>query len=153
LANNNLGALVLPRGWEEDDGFFYGPDGEEQDDPPPGSSPGIIAIANAISDMGAMMKLDMSRNKFKGAAAGKSIGGMLTGNSTLKDLNLSKCNIDSDAAQGISTGLAGNGAMTSLNLSSNKLGVKGATIIGEAIKVIRNKVCHRGRFGTFLMSI
>jgi hypothetical protein len=28
------------------------------------------------------------------------------------------------------------GAMTSLNLASNKLGVKGATIIGEAIKVI-----------------
>jgi hypothetical protein len=27
------------------------------------------------------------------------------------------------------------GAMTSLNLASNKLGVKGATIIGEAIKV------------------
>jgi hypothetical protein len=84
-----------------------------------------------------MMKLDMSRNNFKGAAAGKSIGDMLTGNSTLKDLNLSKCNIDSDAAQGISTGLAGNRVLTSLNLSSNSLKVEGTKIIAEAVKVTK----------------
>jgi hypothetical protein len=61
LANNNLGALVLPRGWEEDDGFYYGP-GRTLDHPPLGSSPGIIAIVNAIRDMGALSKLDFSNN-------------------------------------------------------------------------------------------
>jgi hypothetical protein len=55
LADNNLGALVLPEGWEEEDGVFCGPDDEEQCDRPPGSSPaGIIAVANAIKDMGAL---------------------------------------------------------------------------------------------------
>jgi Ran GTPase-activating protein (RanGAP) involved in mRNA processing and transport len=68
-----------------------------------------------------MTKLDMSDNDFKGAAAGNAIGDMLSGNSTLKDLDLSGCRIDSDAAQGISKGVAGNGAMASLNLSSNNL--------------------------------
>jgi hypothetical protein len=55
LADNNLGTLVLPEGWEEEDGVFCGPDDEQQWDPPPGSSPaGIIAVANAIKDMGAL---------------------------------------------------------------------------------------------------
>jgi hypothetical protein len=63
LADNSLGLLDLPEGWEEEDGIFYGPDDEEQDDPPPGFSPaGIIAVANAIKDMRAMTSLNLASN-------------------------------------------------------------------------------------------
>jgi hypothetical protein len=70
LADNSLGALDLPEGWEEEDGIFYGPDDEEQDDPPPGSSPaGIIAVANAIKDMRAMTSLHLSNNALEAEGA------------------------------------------------------------------------------------
>jgi hypothetical protein len=71
-----------------------------------------------------MTKLDMSENDFEGAAAGKAIGDMLTGNGTLKDLNLSSCYIDAYAAQGISTGLAANEALSKLDLRQNDLPVQ-----------------------------
>jgi Leucine-rich repeat (LRR) protein len=93
-------------------------------------------LAPAISDNGAMTKLDMSKNHFTGAAAGKVIRDMLTGNSTLKDLDLSRCRIDSGAAKGISEGFAGNRALTSLDLSSNNLQAEGAKIVAEAIEVL-----------------
>jgi hypothetical protein len=65
LANNKLGELVPPAGWKSvakySDGSgtkYIHNDGREQDDPPAGSKPeGIIAIANAIPDMGALSKL------------------------------------------------------------------------------------------------
>ena len=82
-----------------------------------------------------MTKLDMSENVFEGAAAGKAIGGMLTGNSTLKDLDLSGCRIDSGAAKGTSKGLARNGALSVLSLKNNALGTKEAgKVLGEMLK-------------------
>jgi hypothetical protein len=67
LADNGLGTLVLAEGWEEGDGIFYGPDNEEQADPPPGSGPaGIIAVANAARNMGALTSLDLSSNQLTG---------------------------------------------------------------------------------------
>jgi Ran GTPase-activating protein (RanGAP) involved in mRNA processing and transport len=96
-----------------------------------GGLSGVVALADAIPDMGAMAKLDMSRNYFQGPAAGKAIGDMLTGNSTLKDLDLSRCSIDSGAAKGISKGLAGNGALTSLDISDNNLTRHGSNMSGK----------------------
>jgi hypothetical protein len=66
LAANNLGELVLPEGWTEDwddeDEIVYGhTDGRTQKEHP-GKPDGIIAIANAIPDMGAMTSLDISNN-------------------------------------------------------------------------------------------
>jgi Ran GTPase-activating protein (RanGAP) involved in mRNA processing and transport len=99
-----------------------------------GDGPGFAKeLAVGINDNGAMTKLDMSNNYFNGAAAGKAIGGMLTGNSTLKDLYLSGCGIDSDAAKGISKGLAGNGAMTKLDISKNRLFAVGTKLLAEAL--------------------
>jgi hypothetical protein len=89
ISSCNLGQLVPPDGWQlvapgpDGEGYYDGPNGEQSKGPPEGSkAEGVIVLANAIKDVG---------------------------------------------------------AMTSLNLASNKLGIKGATIIGEAIKVIRNK--------------
>jgi hypothetical protein len=136
LAENTLGELVLPDGWD----YYYKEevykhtDGREQKDSPC-KREGIIAIANAIPDMRAMTKLDMSKNYFAGAAAGKAIGDMLTGNSTLKDLDLSGCHLDSYAVKGISKGLAGNVALYELILKDNKLATAEAgDALGEALE-------------------
>ena len=67
LAKNNLGQLVLPKGWTEgydqDDGeeVYKHTDGREQMDNP-GKPEGIIAIANAIPDMGALTSLNLASN-------------------------------------------------------------------------------------------
>jgi hypothetical protein len=67
LASNRLGELVLPEGWTKTGGGFSAPyvfkhaDGREQKEDP--SKPeGIIAIANAIPDMGAMTSLNLASN-------------------------------------------------------------------------------------------
>jgi prophage DNA circulation protein len=100
-----------------------------------GDGPGFAKeLAVGISNNGAMTKLDMSENDFKGAAAGKAIGDMLDGTSTLTDLNLSSCYIDAYAAQGISTGLAGNEAILSVNLLKNDTGVEQARALVIILK-------------------
>merc|ERR1712023_248469 len=32
VSDNNIAQVELPDGWEEEDGYFYGPDGEEQEE-------------------------------------------------------------------------------------------------------------------------
>jgi hypothetical protein len=73
LANNNLGELVPPVGWNAVGKYADGSgtkyvhiDGSEQDDPPAGSKrEGIIAIANAIPDMGAISIVNLGENKIQ----------------------------------------------------------------------------------------
>jgi hypothetical protein len=72
--------------------------------------------------------LSLKDNKLGTKEAGEVLGNMLKGNSVLKELDLSKNSVHvfqgGDApgfAQGISKGLAGNGAMTALNISSNSI--------------------------------
>jgi hypothetical protein len=59
---------VLPEGWSiEGKGFSFQKyvhiDGREQKDDPGSKPEGIIAVASAISDMGAMMSLNLASNK------------------------------------------------------------------------------------------
>jgi hypothetical protein len=67
LAQNNLGELVLPEGWtgdydsDEDEEVYRHADGREQKDNP-GKPEGIIAIANAIPDMGAISSVNLLQN-------------------------------------------------------------------------------------------
>jgi hypothetical protein len=68
LAENNLGDLVLPEGWTEDydedlETVYKHTDGREQKEDPGSKPQGIIAIANAIPDMRALTKLDISSNR------------------------------------------------------------------------------------------
>jgi hypothetical protein len=73
LSNNSLGQPSdLPEGWSEPnpgnpDYRFEHTDGRHQAAPPEGSKfEAIIALADAIKDMGAMTSLNLSRNDIGG---------------------------------------------------------------------------------------
>ena len=73
LAENNLGELVIPAGWTEDydedeEVLYRHTDGTEQKGNP-GKPEGIIAIANAIPDMGALTSLNLSSNDLRAEGA------------------------------------------------------------------------------------
>jgi hypothetical protein len=70
LASNNLGELVLPQGWTQ--GFtanysveYTHTDGTKQDQHP-GKPEGILALASAIPDMGALSVLNLASNNLGG---------------------------------------------------------------------------------------
>jgi hypothetical protein len=94
---------------------------------------GIIAIADAIPDMGALTSLNLSKNGMQGAEAGKALGDALATNTVLKELDLSgqpktsicyaKPNMDVAFVKVFAPGLSDNGALTSLDISSNSIGV------------------------------
>jgi hypothetical protein len=101
ISNNSIGDLVWD-GWRADLGGeawkFYHSNGKTQDNDPgeklvQGKPEGIIALANAIPDMRALTKFDISNNSF--CAAG---------------------------AKALTEGLKGNQVMTELNLASNTMG-------------------------------
>jgi hypothetical protein len=91
LANNSLGELVLPEGWTKTgDGMSWSPfvfkhaDGREQKDNP--SRPaGIIAIANVIPDMGAILSVNLLKNRISVAQA-ENLVSILKEHPTLKSL-------------------------------------------------------------------
>jgi hypothetical protein len=67
LANNNIGVCdIFPEGWTIDGAGWRDPQGNYRstsEGPPPGSnSSGVIALANAIPDMGAMTSLNLVSN-------------------------------------------------------------------------------------------
>jgi hypothetical protein len=117
LADN---CLALAVGWKphaDHKGWFSGPNDEFVQEPSLDMT-GIITLAGTIKDMRALTKLDISDDYFPGAAVGEAIGNMLAGNRTIKDLDISKCCIDAEAAQEISLGLSDNEALTSLDISN-----------------------------------
>jgi hypothetical protein len=73
LASNSLGQIALPAGWRSkfNDGLapWVGPNGQQQSAKPVGKPEGIIAIANAIPDMGALTSLNLSWNHLKAKGA------------------------------------------------------------------------------------
>jgi Ran GTPase-activating protein (RanGAP) involved in mRNA processing and transport len=92
-----------------------------------GDMSGVVALADAIPDMGALSVLSLKNNDLGTKDAGEVIGEMLKMNSVLKlDLsgNYVSKSAGGDAAgfvQGISKGIVGNGALTTLILKDNKL--------------------------------
>jgi Ran GTPase-activating protein (RanGAP) involved in mRNA processing and transport len=78
--------------------------------------------------------LSLRDNSIATKDGGKALAQALASSSTLKELDVSD-NWKGGGGPGFAQELAG--AMTSLNLALNNLRVKGATIIGEAIKVIK----------------
>jgi hypothetical protein len=107
-----------------------------------------------------LTRLDISTNALfddDGTPAGKAISDMLAANSTLKELDVSSnARIQASKggpsfAQAISVGIRDNGALTSLNLSSNYIKLEGAEIVAAAVKVTNCVIAVV--FGTIFMSI
>jgi hypothetical protein len=99
---------------------------------------GLVAIANAIRDMGALLSLDMSKNLLCNREAGKVLSQMLAVNTVLEELDVSDnqgpgTRDGPGFAHELSAGIRDNGAMTSLSLASNGLGVEGAKIIAAIL--------------------
>jgi hypothetical protein len=99
----------------------------------------VKAFAVGLHDNGALTKLVLEDNKLATSEAGEALGEALKGNTVLKELDISSNNWNARScepqpdgpgfANAISKGLAGNGAMTSLSLASNGLGIEGAKIV------------------------
>jgi hypothetical protein len=103
---------------------------------------GPAAIANAIKDMGAMLSVNLLKNDI-GVAQAEDLVSILKEHPTLKSLCGNKGNetkLDMSAKMRGATDammlvpeIIDNGAMTSLNLASNKLSAKGAKIIAACL--------------------
>jgi Ran GTPase-activating protein (RanGAP) involved in mRNA processing and transport len=70
-----------------------------------------------------MTNLDMPDNDFYGTEAGEALGDMLAVNTVLKQLNLSNCNMRIKSIKAFAVGIRDNGALSSLNLANNNIGV------------------------------
>jgi hypothetical protein len=102
-----------------------------------------VLIANDISDMGALTRLDISKNQLfnhDGTAAGKVLSDMLAVNSTIQELAVSGNAQFSNSrggpsfAQALSVGISDNGAILSMNLLNNKIGVDQAKALASILK-------------------
>jgi hypothetical protein len=108
---------------------------------------GVSALADAISDMGALTSLHVGSNgipekemrEIMAIAMRMDCMKILCAipfkDKTLSELDVSGQNLGAEGALVVAEYLDGNGALTSLNLSSNTLEDKGAEVIAEAIKV------------------
>jgi hypothetical protein len=161
LASNSLGEMVPPKGWtkhwsSEIEGkyqYVYTHTNGTKQAKEPGSKPeGIIALASAIPDMRALSSLVLKDNKLLTAEAGKVLSDMLATNTVLKVLDLSSNNWNqySDKsgswlgygpgfAKELAVGISGNGALTTLDISSN-------SIPSEQKKEIQ-RICAAGGIG------
>jgi Ran GTPase-activating protein (RanGAP) involved in mRNA processing and transport len=107
---------------------------------------GVIALADAIPGMGALLQFDISKNHLR-AEGGGALAEALKGNQVMTELNVADNMLVWDAdphgpddtdMSGIvafADVIPGMGAMTSLDLSSNGIGSEGAVHVAEAIKV------------------
>jgi hypothetical protein len=138
ISSNHIGQLVRPDGWQLKKGGIFSAskwvhlDGRTQKDEPL-EPVDVIAIASAITNMGAMTKLNLSKNRIRGAEAGKALGDAIAGNTVLKELDISgdeynKCDVE--FVKAIAVGLHDNGALLSLDMSDNDLGCQEA---GQAL--------------------
>jgi hypothetical protein len=139
ISQNMLGYLSVPEGWESrrrrDSQIFKPPGGKWGNEAPLDAKPiGIIAVANAIKDMGAISV------KVYGLQSAQHLNG-LTGR-IQEDLPNGRRVVQLENGEQKSLKpanleiITSNGTMTGLDLASNDLGVEGGKIIGGAIKVI-----------------
>jgi Leucine-rich repeat (LRR) protein len=143
LANNSLG---MPNGWSGPDGNgeYKDPDGEYHEALPAGSSDGVIAIANAIPDMGALLSLNLASNNLGELVLpmgwerkSKDNDGMAPWfyqhtDGTKQDNRPEK----PEGAIAIANALPGMGAILSLDMSDNHLnydGNRGMDYLGPAV--------------------
>jgi hypothetical protein len=87
------------------------------------------------------LALSLKNNMLATKEAGEALAQALASNSTLKELDVSDNWEGGDGpgfAQELAIGIKDNGALTSLNLSSNNLKAEGGKTVAEASKVTDN---------------
>ena len=147
LASNNLGAIV---GWTHSpvhraEYRYTHSDGRHQEQLPDGDElgrpDGIIAIVNAIPDMGALSVLSLKGNYLR-AEGGKALAEGLKGNQVITELNIADNYLGINSTnEGATSGviaiadvIPGMGAMTILNMSENGLqGAEAGKALGDAL--------------------
>ena len=144
VSNNKIGLLMTEDGWTSRDSDnntpWVHPDGRTQREPPEGLKPlGAIALADGIKNNGALVKLLMGANGFKGIEAGKALGDAIAVNTMLKELDISggrfadqKC--DAPFIKGFSPGLGANGALVKFDISANTVCAEGGRLLAAALK-------------------
>jgi hypothetical protein len=131
LSSNRLGELVLPEGWSKQYGQFKSPEGKYQENPPPGATAeGIIAIANAIPDMGDISSVNLLKNKIDVNQA-EHLVSILKEHPTLKslcgnkgdetELNMSGRMSGAGDAILLAAEIVDNGALTSINVKNSNI--------------------------------
>jgi hypothetical protein len=148
VSNNNVGQMVVADGVEyvgNADGIMcYWNSATKAfisfgTEPPLGCGPlGIIALSDAIHDMGALSRLNASNNNMFGKRDKSGItawADSLKASTSITELNLAGNKINAADTKILAPAIADMGAMTSLDLASNGLGAEGAKIVAEAIKV------------------
>jgi hypothetical protein len=98
---------------------------------------GVIAIADAIPDMGALSVLSLKSNNLR-AAGCKTLAKGLKGNQVITELNIADNNLansgsDMSGVIALADAIPDMGAMTSLNLASNSLYDEGAKVVAASL--------------------
>jgi hypothetical protein len=145
LADNNLGKVVPPEAWSygyhgdySGNKFYKHTDGREmKNGTPEGTTSGAIVIAAVIPDMGAISSLNLAKNTIRAEGA-KHLSAAIKGHKTLTVLDISSNEIgayskDNDgngpwiaSPEGpvaVADAIRDMGAMTSLNLAGNGIGL------------------------------
>ena len=89
-----------------------------------------------FQDNGALAKLDFSRNnssRLDSPGFIRPIATMLKTNRTIKEINLAGNNLNAEAGRIFSQDIHDNGALASLNLANNILGVEGARHLAKVL--------------------
>jgi hypothetical protein len=114
-------------------------------DPPPGAKPeGAIALANAISDMGALSVLSL-KSKSLGADGGKALAEGLKGNSVITQLSLADNQLtnygrDMSGIIALADALPDMGALSVANVMGNKIGKEQLSKLQEIMRAKPNFV-------------
>ena len=95
-----------------------------------GEMSGVVALANTIPTMGALVKFDISNNLLR-AEGTKAVAEALKGNMSMTELNISSNNMSADSqgnpgkdmsgVMDIANAIPTMGALTNLDMSNNKI--------------------------------
>jgi hypothetical protein len=127
ISSNRIGWLSVPDGWEtrksqNGDYQVFKPPGQDwtMDAPPGAKAEGIIAIANAIPDMGALLSLDMSNNGLNGWSNSMDFLGPAVASSTITSLNIASNDLNQNGGIDAVVSMLDKGAISSFIFSGER---------------------------------
>ncbi|XP_048018280.1 NACHT, LRR and PYD domains-containing protein 12-like [Megalobrama amblycephala] len=98
------------------------------------TSEGCAALASALRSNSHLRDLNLSGNKIGGPGLTLLSDGLKDPHCKLEKLCLSYCNITSEGCAALASALRSNSHLRDLNLSGNKIGDKGLTLLSDGLK-------------------